>query len=315
MCYNLTCNFIWRIAVSTHKDTKQNKDGLLKAIYAAGYLLEHEVGRELERAGYQVQFNVNCDGAEDGMAHDVDIVATDAMSAGWPEHTPTWYYTQVVASCRASVNPMVFFARKTPSNVAPTPESIPTLGVAFDWPSKQLLEEHPEAIQSRIYNFFMKNDHRLTTPYVSNQFCVLKPRAGDNALEASQGNIYNEVLIPLIRSITYLKQVGLEHKLSQQSLDSAIFHPVIILRDKLYSCYVASGQPDIREVDHVVFSREYISKTFCGSVLIDVITRQYLEEYIVLIKAETQRLRKFFEENFEDFEKHVAAFRSKSANI
>ena len=315
MCYNLTCNFIWRTTVSTHKDTKQSKEGLLKAIYAAGYLLEHEVGRELERAGYQVQFNVNCDGDEDGMTHDIDIVATDAMSAGWPEHTPTWYYTQIAASCRASVNPMVFFARKTPNNVAPAPESIPTLGVAFDWPSKQLLEEHPEAIQNRIYNFFMKNDHRLTIPYVSNQFCVLKPHASDNALEASQGNIYSEVLLPLIRSISYLKQVGLEHKLSPQSLDSAIFHPVIILRDKLYSCYVASGQPEIREVDHIVFSREYISKTFCGSVLIDVITRQYLEEYIALIKAETQRLRKFLEENFDDFEKHVAALRSKSANI
>ena len=301
--------------MSTHKDTKQNKEGLLKAIYAAGYLLEHEVGRELERAGYKVQFNVNCDGAEDGMTHDIDIVATDAMSAGWPEHMPTWYYTQIVASCRSSVHPMVFFARKTPNNEVLSPESIPTLGVAFDWPSKQLLEEHPEAIQSRIYNFFMKNDHRLTIPYVSNQFCVLKPRAGDNSLEASQGNTYSEVLLPLIRSISYLKRVGLEHKLSQQSLDSAIFHPVIILRDKLYSCYVASGQPEIREVDHIIFSREYISKDFCGSMLIDVITRQYLEEYVALVKAETQRLRKFFEENFDDFEKHVAALKSKSANI
>ena len=315
MCYNLTCNFIWRTAVSTHKDTKQSKEGLLKTIYAAGYLLEHEVGKELERVGYQVQFNINYDGDEDGMTHDIDIVATDAMSAGWPEHAPTWYYTQIVASCRASVNPMVFFARKTPNTAAPAPELIPTLGVAFDWPSKQLLKEHPEAIQSRIYNFFMKNDHRLTIPYVSNQFCVLKPRASDNALEASQGNTYSEVLLPLIKSISYLKRVGLEHKLSQQSLDSAIFHPVIILRDKLYSCYVASGQPEIREVDHIVFSREYISKAFCGSVLIDVITRQYLEEYIALIKAETQRLRKFLEENFDDFEKHVAALRSKSANI
>jgi hypothetical protein len=301
--------------VSTHKDNKGNKEGLLRAIYAAGYLLEHEVGRELERAGYQVQFNVDCDGAEDGMAHDIDIVATDAMSAGWPEHTPTWYYTQIVASCRSTVYPMVFFARKTPSNEALSPESIPTLGQAFDWPSKQLLVEHPEAIQSRIYNFFMKNDHRLTIPYVSNQFCVLKPRASDNALEASQGNIYSEALLPLVRSVSYLKRVGLEHKLSQQSLDSAIFHPVLILRDKLYSCYVASGQPEIREVNHIIFSREYISKAFCGSVLIDVITRQYLEEYIALIKAETQRLRKFFEENFDDFEKHVAALRSKSANI
>jgi hypothetical protein len=68
-------------------------------------------------------------------------------------------------------------------------------------------------------------------------------------------------------------------------------------------------------VDHIVFSREYISETFYGSVLIDVITRQYLEEYIALIKTETQRLRKFFEENFEDFEKHVTALKSKSANI
>jgi len=301
--------------VSTHKDNKQNKEGLLKAIYAAGYMLEYEVGKELERVGYQVQFNVNCDGDADGMAQDIDIVATDAMSAGWPEHTPTWYYTQIVASCHASMLPMVFFARKTPSAAVPSPISIPTLGVAFDWPSKQLLEEHPEAIQSRIYNFFTKNDHRLTIPYVSSQFCVLKPRASDNVLEASQGNMYSEVLLPLIRSVSYLKRVGLEHRLSPQSLDSAIFHPVIILRDKLYSCYVASGQPEIREVDHIVFSREYVSKNFCGSILIDVITRQYLEEYIALIKAETQRLRRFFEENFDDFEKHVATLRSKSANI
>jgi hypothetical protein len=210
---------------------------------------------------------------------------------------------------------MVFFARKTPNTDAPCPESIPTLGIAFDWPSKQMMEEHPEAIQSRIYNFFMKNDHRLTIPYVSNQFCVLSPRGGDNTWEASQGNTYNELLLPLVNAISYLKRVGLEHRLSPQSLDSAIFHPVIVLRDNLYTCYVNSGQPELREVDHVVFSREYISKNFCGSILIDVITRQHLEEYIALIKAETQRLRKFFEENFDDFEKHVAALRSKSANI
>ena len=299
-----------------HKDTKQNKEGLLKALYAAGYLLENEVGRELERVGYQVQFNLNCDSDESGVTRDIDIVATDAVSAGWPAHSPTWYYTQIVAACRASVQPMVFFARKTsPNTDALSAESIPTLGAAFDWPSDQLLEEHPEAIQSRVYNFFMKNDHRLTTPHISNQFCVLKPRASDGGWDASQGDTYNEVLLPLINAVSYLKRVGLEHKITPETLDSAVFHPVIILRDKLYSCYLSSGQPEIRETDHVVFSREYISKNFCGNILIDVITRQYLQEYIGLIKVETQRLRRFLEENFNDLDKHVAALRSKSANI
>jgi len=301
--------------VSTQKDAKLNKEVLLRAIYSAGYMLEHEVGKELERAGYQVQYNVSCDGGEERMVRDIDIVATDAMSAGWPEHTPTWYYTQIVASCRASMNPMVFFIRKTPNDFAPTPESIPTIGVAFDWPSKKFLEENPEAINSRVHNFFMKNDHRLTIPYISNQFCVLKPRDGDSALEASQGNTYSEVLLPLIRATSYLKRVGLGHKLSQQSLDFAIFHPVVVLRDKLYSCYIASGQPEIREVNHIVFSREYISNTFCENTLVDIITHQYLEEYSALIKTETHKLRKFFEENFDDFENYVAALRSKSANI
>lgn len=302
--------------MATQKDVKQGKEGLLKAIYAAGYLLENEVGRELEHAGYQVQFNLNCDGVDSGVARDIDIVATDAMSAGWPAHSPTWYYTQVVAACRASVQPMAFFVRKTsPNTDSLSPSAIPTLGAAFDWPSKQLLEEHPEAIQSRIYNFFMKNDHRLTTPHISNQFCVLKPRGTDNTWEASQGDAYNEVLLPLVNSISYLKRVGLEHKITPETLDSAVFHPVIILRDKLYSCYLSSGQPEIRETDHVVFKREYISKNFCGNILIDVITRQYVSEYIGLIKVETHRLRKFLEENFDDLEKHVAALKSKSANI
>ena len=130
-----------------------------------------------------------------------------------------------------------------------------------------------------------------------------------------QGDTYNEVLLPLINAISYLKRVGLEHKISAQTLDSAVFHPVIILRDKLYSCYLTSGQPEIRETDHVVFSREYISKDFCGNILIDVITRQYVPEYIGLIKSETQRLRRFLEENFDDLEKQVVALKAKSANI
>ena len=88
--------------MAAHKDTRQNKDGLIKALYAAGYLLENEVGRELERVGYQVQFNLNCDGEDGEIGRDIDIVATDAMSAGWPAHSPTWYYTQIVAACRAS---------------------------------------------------------------------------------------------------------------------------------------------------------------------------------------------------------------------
>lgn len=301
--------------MATHKDNKQGKEVLLRAIYSAGYMLEYEVGRELEHAGYQVQFNVNCDGDEAGVTDEIDIVATDSMSAGWPEHTPTWYYTQMVAACRVSANPMVFFVRKMPTVAAPGVESIPTLGLAFNWPPKQLLEKDPGAIQSRIHNFFMKNDHRLTIPYISNQFCVLSPRLSDGGWEASQDNTYNELLLPLINSISYLKRAGLEHRLSPHSLDSAIFHPVIVLRDKLYSCYINSGQPELREVNHIVFGREYISRNFSGSMLIDVITRQYLEEYITLVKSETQRLRKFFEENFDDFEKHVAALRSKSANI
>ncbi|MFA5368275.1 MAG: hypothetical protein WC333_10400, partial [Dehalococcoidia bacterium] len=166
-----------------------------------------------------------------------------------------------------------------------------------------------------IHNFFMKNDHRLTTPHMSNQFCVLKQRPGDNTWEASQGDAYNEVLLPLINAISYLKRVGLEHKITPETLDSAVFHPVIILRDKMYSCYLTSGQPEIRETDHVVFAREYISRGFCGRILIDVITRQYVPEYIGLIKGETQRLRRFLEENFDDLDKHMAALRSKSANI
>ena len=302
--------------MATQKDSKQGKEGLLKAIYAAGYLLENEVGRELEQAGYQVQFNLNCDGGDGAVARDIDIVATDAVSAGWPAHSPTWYYTHIVAACRASVHPMMFFVRKTsPHSDALSPAAIPTLGAAFDWPTKQLLEEHPEAIQSRIYSFFMKNDHRLTTPHIANQFCVLKQRPGDNTWEASQGEAYNEVLLPLVNSIGYLKRVGLEYKITPETLDSAVFHPVIILRDKLFSCYLTSGQPEIREADHVVFSREYISRNFCGKILIDVITRQYAQEYINLIKVETQRLRRFLEENFDDLDKHVAALRSKSANI
>jgi hypothetical protein len=302
--------------MATQRDVRQGKDGLLRALYAAGYLLENEVGREFERVGYQVQFNLSCDSGDGRVTRDIDIVATDAMSAGWPAHTPTWYYTQVVAACRASVQPMVFFARKTSPKIdVLSPTAIPTLGAAFDWPSEQLLKEHPEAIQSRIHHFFIKNDHRLTTPHISNQYCVLKPRAGDNTLEASQGDTYNEVLLPLTNAVSYLRRVGLEHKITPQTLDSAVFHPVIILRDKLYACYLNSGQPEIRETDHIVFSKEFITKGFCGNMLIDVITKQYVPEYIGLIKAETQRLRRFLEENFDDLDKHVAALRAKSANI
>jgi len=283
-----------------------SRDRLLRAIQSAGYLFENEVGKEFEKAGYQVQFNVNYEDEEEGLSREIDIVATDAVSAGWPAHAPTWYYTQVVAECRAASNPVIFFTRRVPHVGAPTAQSIPTLGAAFEWPSMQALKEKPDDIQSRVYQFFMKNDHRLTTPRISSQFCVVKPRGNDGAWEASQGNFFNESLAPLVKAVSYLKQIGFEYKLPQQSLDAAIYHPVVVLRDKLYSCDVTAGEPDIREADHIVFNSEYISRVFRGHVLIDVITRQYLDEYIALIKAETQRLRKFLEGNFEEIEKYVA---------
>ncbi|MEA1958451.1 MAG: hypothetical protein U9N44_02090 [Chloroflexota bacterium] len=292
--------------MTTQRNARPSRDRLLRAIQSAGYLFENEVGREFERAGYQVQFNVNYEDEEEGLSREIDIVATDAVSAGWPAHAPTWYYTQVVAACRASSSPVIFFTRRIPHVGAPTAQSIPTLGSAFEWPSKQILEEKPDDIPSRVYQFFMKNDHRLTTPRISSQFCVVKPRGGDGSWEASQGSFFNESLSPLVKAVSYLKRIGFEYKPLQQSLDAAIYHPVIVLRDKLYSCDVVAGEPEIKEADHIVFNSEYISKTFRGHVLIDVITRQYLEEYIALIKAETQRLRKFLEGNFEEIEKYVA---------
>lgn len=131
--------------------------------------------------------------------------------------------------------------------------------------------------------------------YFSTQFCKITKRG--KKVEAHHGEINNSYILPLIKSIEYFKIEAQKYK-SRDKIRLIIFYPFLVISGSLYSLDVRRKNLKPKEVNHVIFRRNYESFKISGTYFIDVVNILHFKEF----------LEKFLIPQFKDFCEYIYKF-------
>ena len=122
---------------------------------------------------------------------------------------------------------------------------------------------------------FGKLSHYSRVKEKSTQFCKIYRKGKE--LKADHGEVYNSVVIPLIKAIAYQK--NLRHpKPTWQYFDMFLHYPIIIVDGDIFK--VDSECKSIEEVNHVELIRNYYSSRIGGTYHIDVVRKDNFCKFV-----------------------------------
>jgi hypothetical protein len=244
-----------------------DKDKIKEAIEKSGYLEEQKAINEFEKIGF-AGANFAFEDQDEHKSREVDFVAmkfTDFPSG------KAGFYFFVYGEVKKTINPLVFFERK-PQMQESLEHYIPVVSTQQDFPNID--------IRLDIQNIFKFKEihHQIRHGLISTQFCVV-----DQAkVIAEHKDLYESLFIPLLKCVdsemqTIRKYTDLFDPLRPFYVLN-IFQPIIVISGPLCSYNVYNDE--IVEKDYIIYRRHYSSSTVKRTLLIDVVSMKYLQQYL-----------------------------------
>jgi hypothetical protein len=245
-----------------------DKDKIKKAIEKSGYLEEQKVINKFEEVGFFSGANFAFEDQDEHKSREVDFIATK-----FTDFSPgkTGFYFFVYGEVKKKSDPIVFFERK-PQQQEPLELYIPVVATQQDFTNI----DKPTGIR-KILNL-KKNHHQLQHGLISTQFCVVDYKKG----KAGHKDLYESLFVPLLKCIDsemqnmskYVKPFDLQNPTYLLS----IFQPLLVISGPLFSYDVYNDE--INEKDYIVYRRHYSSNSVKRTLLIDVVSMKYLQQYL-----------------------------------
>lgn len=213
--------------------------------------------------------------AEQGISREMDVYAISAHKIG-----RKWNFIFPVLLISVSNTPIVCFTREdlgTPYTSAQIHYS--------GTPKKVYLKGEEEDLPD-----FLKVDklhHHYKSKKISSQFWT--PKAKND----SEGDyFYNELVLPLIKAVVAEKidhEKGWWFDPEGEPINLQIYYPIIVV-NQLWECKFMSGKPVYNQTDWVPFLFHTASKGYAGDYIIDICTKTGLEEKLVAISSEANKM-------------------------
>lgn len=109
------------------------------------------------------------------------------------------------------------------------------------------------------------------------QFCKIIRKGNDwNALHE---NIYDSILIPVIKCLEYYKKID-KPSLNSEWKNYIIYFPLVVLNSEIFFINSHLLPRVVDKVDYISFTRDIHSKNIKGNYLIDFVSKDGLEKYI-----------------------------------
>jgi hypothetical protein len=245
-----------------------DKDKIKEAIEKSGYLEEQKAINEFEKVGFFAGANYAFEDQDKHISREVDFIATKYTDFTFGK---TGLYFYAYGEVKKKSEPLVFFERK-PQGQESLEHYIPVLATQQDFTNIDVRLD----IQ-KILNF-KKIHHQIQYELISTQFCVVDQAKG----KAEHKDLYESLFVPLLKCVdSEMQSIG-EYTKPFDSLHPTyflnIFQPIIVISGPLYSYDVYNGA--IIDRDYIIYKRHYSSSSVKRTLLIDIVSMRYLQQYL-----------------------------------
>lgn len=246
--------------------TKISNADIKTAISKSGYLEEQKVTLEFEKQGFYCGANYAFEDQDEQKSREIDFIANKYIDF---EFGKTGFYFLIYGEVKKRTNPLIFFERKPHKreyrdifiHTVASQDFFPNIDVSLD--------------VKKILNF-QEIHHQAKYEYISTQFCEIYKG------KAVHRDFYEKIFIPLLKCvdseiINIRKSIPL-FDLNNQRYFLNVFQPVIIISGPLYAYDINTDR--VVKKKYILYRRHYTSKTIKRTLLFDIISKDYLSDYI-----------------------------------
>ncbi len=256
-----------------------SEDKIKQAISKSGYLDEQKVIVEFEKHAFFGGPNYAFEDQDEHKSREIDFIATRFTDFTFGK---TGFYFLAYGEVKKTRNPLVFFERKPLHREAENVEVfIPVVATKELFPFLRPARKIKKILKlSEIH-------HQAKHDFVSTQFCEIDI---DKA-KATHNDLYETVFVPLLKcvdsEISDLRNSTRPFRPDDPTYFLYLFQPIVIISGPLYSYDVNSDS--LTKKDYILYRRHYESRTVKRTLFIDIVTRDYLPDYISKKLTETYK--------------------------
>ncbi len=262
------------------------------AISRSGYLIEHRVAQRLSMSGYYVMMNLSFLDPFTDKTREIDLQAdstytTSHNSSGFAQGV----HWSIICECENNSQPIVFFPYET---VAPGDRCI--LAKCFGVPMK--IWKNDEYIS--LCRFLpLKGLHHYCQAEIASQYCTFirskRSYSADwiAAHSEEQHDTFNSLIYSIENEITdFYSNWELPEHDNEEPVYIEFRFPLVVLGGRLLEARLGRTRLKLKRVKHIKYMRTVYLKGKEETYIIDVITEDYLSEYISLVSDEMNKIKR-----------------------
>jgi len=248
------------------KNAKVSKEEIKEAISKSGYLDEQKVTVEFEELGFYSGANYAFEDQDEQKSREIDFIATKYTDF---EYGKTGFYFYAYGEVKKKTNPLIFLERK-PQKQERQEVFIPIVATQEFFSNIELFLDIKKILK------FSETHHQAKHDFISTQFCEIYK---DKAVHK---DLYEKIFVPVLKcidsEISNLRNSTPYFNPDYPTYFLNVFQPIIIISGPLYAYDVNNDL--LTEKDYILYRRHYASKTVKRTLLIDIVAREHLSNYI-----------------------------------
>ena len=261
------------------------------AIQRSGYLLEQRVEPILTEEGYFVQTNPVFPDPETGKSREIDMSALSAIRVYKEGYS--FIFPNLLCECENNSQPIVFFTKESPISFLHH-EEVKASGIPV-----KFWQEDGYISLSEFTG--MERFHHYCKGATATQYCTFQLKKDKSSWIAFHSEEQHDTFDSLIKALEYeiakhFEDWVLPDKAEEEEVNIQIYYPLVILQGGLYSASLENNRLTLRKSKHVQFRKEFFlpRTNEVETYQIDVISEEYLRNYLKIINSEMGKIKKVF---------------------
>jgi hypothetical protein len=280
-----------------------------EAIGKSGYLLEQRVEPILLEAGYYVEANSVFPDPQTGKSREIDLNAISATQIY--EDEDHWIFSSLLCECENNAQPIVFFMKESPILSFMHAKEVKVSGIPVKlWSEKGYVSLSDFTVMKNFHHY-CKGD--IATQYCSFQSVREKTAKDKLSWVALHSDEQHNTFDSLVKSLEYeiakhFDGWRLSSGKKQENASIQIYYPLVVLQGDLFCAYLENNHLTLKKSRHVQFRKEFFlaSSNEVETYQIDVITEEYLSDYLDIIDTEVEEIKKIFQSKKENVLSSIA---------
>jgi hypothetical protein len=280
---------------------KEMKD----AIQRSGYLIEQRVEQIIMKDGYYVETNPAFPDIDTGKSRELDISALSAKRLY--KKSLSFIFPNLLCECENNSQPIVFFKKDSPIAFLHHYE-VKVSGLPAKFLEKDGYISFSDFTKMKKFHHYCKGE-------VDTQYCTFFPPKGEKPWIAHHGDEQHDTLNTLIKALEYeiadhyaqWDNWVLPRKADEEDINIQVYYPLLILQGDLYSATTTKRGASLKKVKHIQFRKEsFLPKSNKKEdYQIDVITEDYLRDYLKIVESEMGKVIKVFKRKRKEVLKSI----------